>query len=90
MEKANGLVIKDPAWLPDYLNDLNAMHEVENTLNDHNARYDYATALARVTIGEEFDDEGFSPNGFGYFAVLQATAAQRAEAYLRTIGKWID
>jgi hypothetical protein len=57
--------------LPNYLNDLNAMHEAENlVLRSAQQCRDYADAL----------DDG---NG-GHFA----TAAQRAEAFLRTIGKW--
>jgi hypothetical protein len=57
--------------LPDYLNDLNAMHEAENLVfRSAQQRRDYADAL----------DDG---NG-GHFA----TAAQRARAFLRTIGKW--
>jgi hypothetical protein len=57
--------------LPDYLHDLNAMHEAENlVLRSAQQCRDYADAL----------DDG---NG-GHFA----TSAQRAEALLRTIGKW--
>ena len=72
---------------PDYANDLNAMHEAEKSLNPDQT-YDYGQFLARLTIGDEFDDEGFTPNGFGYFAVVRATARQRAEAFLKTVGKW--
>jgi hypothetical protein len=57
--------------IPNYLNDLNAMHKAENlVLRSAQQRRDYADAL----------DDG---NG-GHFA----TSAQRAEAFLRTIGKW--
>ena len=74
--------------MPDYRNDLNAMHEAEKVLDMHQ-QYDYGEALARMRIGAEFDDpEGFSPNGWGYYSPITATAAQRAEAYLKTIGKW--
>ena len=52
--------------IPDYLNDLNAMHEAEQTL-DGNQRLPYLVLLQ----GHCFP-----------------TAAQRAEAFLRTIGKW--
>ena len=59
--------------LPDYLNDLNAMHEAEETLMH--------------------DD----PHGYGCYScdlyeqyghTVHLSAAQRAEAFLRTIGKW--
>ena len=58
---------------PDYLVDLNAMHEAEKVLTWKN-QGDYAAALGRS------DD--------GSFSHVTATAAQRAEAFLRTIGKW--
>ena len=74
--------------LPDYPNDLNAMHEAEKVLDMHQ-QYDYGEALARMTIGAELDDpEGFSPNGWGYYSPTTATAAQRAEAFLKTLNLW--
>lgn len=58
---------------PDYLNDLNAMHEAEKTLD-----YDQRSAfVVRLSV--------MMNNGFEF---CHATAAQRAEAFLRTIGKW--
>jgi len=61
--------------LPDYLNDLNAMHEAEGTLNKESGYHE--------------------TGGYGLYLValdhdVSATAAQRAEAFLRTIGKWVD
>jgi hypothetical protein len=58
-------------WLPDYLNDLNAMHEAEKTL-DYNDLNDM-----EESVSFHF---GVTP--------FHSTAAQRAEAFLRTIGKW--
>lgn len=60
--------------LPNYLEDLNAMHEVEKALDDHQWEV-YWYILARITPGRPT-------------SVCHATASQRAEAYLRTIGKW--
>ncbi len=59
------------AELPDYPNDLNAMHEAEKVLDYNQLR-------------EMEDSVSFQ------FAVypFHATASQRAEAFLRTIGKW--
>jgi hypothetical protein len=75
--------------LPDYLNDLNAMHEAEETLTEHewnqmfewliHIRWRDANATERHGIGKQ---KALSPS--------RATAAQRAEAFLRTIGKWED
>ena len=66
--------------LPDYLNDLNAMHEAEKTLDVNvdsgdSPRYKYASLLYGTLTPER--DQPF-----------RATARQRAEAFLRTIGKW--
>ena len=65
--------------LPDYLNDLNAMREAWNTLNpvqQHTA----INHLERMLNGP-CDTK---------LRVVNATASQRAEAFLRTIGKWED
>ena len=67
---------------PSYTTDLNAMHEVEATLQwiETDA---YLDTLARIVD---------STNGYRMeltFAVAAATAAQRAEAFLRVHGKWI-
>jgi hypothetical protein len=62
------------AQLPDYPNNLNAMHEAEERLliDDTHAFACYLSDL-------------FEVHGCG---AIHATAAQRAEAFLRTIGKW--
>ena len=62
---------------PNYCTDLNAMHEAEKTLFPYYATV-YANKLAKVTGAEMSDDTD-------YFC---ATARQRAEAFLRTLGKW--
>lgn len=60
---------------PDYLNDLNAMHEAENVLPA--GQWDrYAQWLRELTSSNR------------RFLIAHATASQRAEAFLRTIGKW--
>ena len=58
----------------DYLNDLNAMHEAENACI-------YAPHCA---LGMLYSAQ---PTIAGF---ISATAAQRAEAFLRAIGKWED
>jgi hypothetical protein len=68
--------------VPDYLNDLNAMHEAEMVLHGQlNLWWNYMDALEKASV--EFD-----PLGRG--SHIHATAAQRAQAFLRTIGKWED
>lgn len=63
---------------PDYLNDLNAMHEAEKVLIGTNIDI-YVANLGGCIDEPTAEDE---------FCVLHATAAQRAEAFLRTLGKW--
>ena len=71
--------------LPDYLNDLNAMHEVERTgLKDINELNRYADELDKVCVPTHICSLTH------WQSVVMATAAQRAEAFLRTIGKWKD
>ena len=66
--------------LPNYTSDLNAMHEVIRSLSKTD-RKEYNKELARVTHGERAE----SPD---IFYLIEATAAQRAESYIKVIGKW--
>lgn len=63
--------------LPDYCNDLNAMHEAESIL-DEDCRNGFRLELLNVTDSKYF----------GGFDHIHATARQRAEAFLRTLDKW--
>ena len=65
--------------LPDYLNDLNAMHEAEETLQE-SQRGTYSDELYDLAVEHQLKT--------GKWRYLSMTAAQRAEARLRTIGKW--
>jgi len=69
--------------LPDYLNDLNAMHQAEKVLTK-NKSMEYAFRLADSWILNGEDKQPDLVRGFC------ATAAERAEAFLKTIGKWED
>jgi hypothetical protein len=69
-----------PDHLPDYLNDLNAMHEAEKML-DARQLYNYENELARLcnlTVATSMT------SAFRW----HATAAQRAEAFLKTLNLW--
>ena len=68
-------------FCPNYCNDLNAMHEAEKVLNV-NEQYLYWIALLETRSRPE--DYGDS----GDFEAIYATAAQRAEAFLRTLNLW--
>lgn len=72
----------------DYCNDLNAMHEVEHRLDGHkNAIYGrwLQYIASRMSAADFLFDAGW-PRSLA--CVYGLTAFQRAEAYLRTIGKW--
>jgi hypothetical protein len=66
---------------PDYLNDLNAMHEAEKVLTTQQRR-SYADIICDMCY-----DGSPDPN---VEQLISTSAAQRAEAFLRTIGKWKD
>jgi hypothetical protein len=74
--------------VPNYHGDLNAMHEAEQTLEPLINRLKFPEVLARVVSKKE----GFRTNGIPLpeWHRVHATAAQRAEAFLRTIGQWED
>lgn len=63
--------------LPDYLNDLNAMNEAEKQMLEKHP--DLRKVYRRILI-EVCDD--------GSYYYWQATATQRAEAFLRTLNLW--
>jgi hypothetical protein len=67
--------------LPDYLGDLNAMHEAEEVMTEMQ-RCDYSNHLYDLARKHQEVTEKWS--------YLSMPAAQRAEALLRTIGKWED
>jgi hypothetical protein len=70
--------------LPDYLHDLNAMHEAEKMLtDDQDDDYtEYLEIVAGITWG--------TSHSYHMKNLRSATARQRAEAFLRTLGKWED
>ena len=76
---------RDPeAWhpLPDFFHDLNAMHEAEKVLTVAQ-RITYANQIGVILSGGSVGRA--IPN---WWFIHEATASQRAEAFLRTIGKW--
>ena len=70
----------EEGWLepiPNYLNDLNAMHEAESTLNLN--QWDaYESHLKSITAQA------------GIYSPIRAAAAQRAEAFLKTLNLWTE
>ncbi len=74
--------------LPDYLNDLNAMHEAEKALtgDDRSKYFDFLSLLScdGRPKAKTKEDELWEMSWF----CCRAPAAQRAEALLRTLGLW--
>jgi hypothetical protein len=66
--------------IPDYLNDLNAMHEAEKVLTDAQMSA-YERELGYLCCK-------FATKPGPAYKIWHATAAQRAEAFLKTLGLW--
>lgn len=73
--------------IPDYLSDLNAMHEAETVLKPEQWRV-YSDKL--MVLVRDSDLQLLGSNIEARYKTAHATAAQRAEALLRTIGKWVE
>lgn len=77
----HGLGDRPAARLPDYLSDLNAMHEAEKYMEGRDftfaKRYSIQLNQLCTGIGQEWE-------------AIFATAAQRAEAFLRTLNLWTE
>lgn len=73
------------SWIPDYLNDLNAMHEAvvafKQTVNDPDRRW--SNELMRV-----IQDHECCGAIEARYRTANATALQRAEAFLRALNLW--
>jgi len=67
--------------LPDYLNDLDACFQMEECLSNKNKLVNYQEHLCRVVsrLGEPWPQ-----------LIYHATAAQRCEAFLRTLNLWTE
>lgn len=83
------VVSDDIRAIPGYLNDLNAMHEAEqmlwpltDSLNDN-----WSVYLGWI---ESLSGHGGCSENQQAFRMIQATAEQRAEAFLRTLNLWTD
>lgn len=65
---------------PDYLNDLNAMHEAEKTL----------IFSQRLKYYEQLRNGTANPSGWRLsdIELVRCSAGERAEAFLRTLGLW--
>ncbi len=76
-----GWLGSDWKCVPDYLNDLNAMHEAENSLTRSQC-ITYTITLGKLSPSRKTDAVRAT------FEMMTASAELRAEAFLKTIGKW--
>lgn len=67
-------ISSDSGWIPNYLNDLNAMQQVQEVLKG-GMRSTYDAELTLICSRD-------------YNFIWESTASQRAEAFLRTLGLW--
>jgi|Laugresu1bdmlbdd_1035124.scaffolds.fasta_scaffold08362_4 pterin-4a-carbinolamine dehydratase len=70
--------------IPDFCNDLNAMNEAEKVL-DYEQSEVFSDKVADIVQAVNHEMDYPFP---WHFARIHATARQRAEAFLRTLGKW--
>ena len=77
------IVLRDATGkrVANYLNDLNAMHEAEKVLTV-GQRIEYVREIGFIFTGR---NDRAVPD---WWLIHEADAQQRAEAFLRTIGKW--
>ena len=71
--------------LPDYLNDLDAMHDAWRTLSVRQ-KTQFVIILSDLMLDCQSMD--FSKNPFTCSCLANANAEQRAEAFLRTLNLW--
>jgi hypothetical protein len=69
-------------FIPNYCADLNAMHEVENVFNYEQCE-NFSNNVADIVHAANREKDYRFP---WHFARIHATARQRAEAFLRTLG----
>lgn len=81
--KGDRINLGEEAWLPDYLNDLNAMWEARETLTQEQRR-EFLGWLTQAVLPVYTTQEDYD-----WFTV-HATARQQAEAFVRLHGKWVN
>lgn len=74
--------------IPNYHGDLNAMHEAHKNLNRHHRRCFLAHIMNATGIFPWAKTLDNAATRLAFVNLINATAAERAEAFLRTVGKW--
>ncbi len=78
-----------PSEIPNYHGDLNAMHEAIESLDEAD-KQNFIVKLADIILYDDRDNGWWDLEVYDAVLVANATAPQRAEAFLRTIGQWED
>jgi hypothetical protein len=73
---------------PDYCNDLNEMHDAEKYILDFSRFGRFGDELAKVVLGHTGTPEDITLSYWALQRVTHANGRQRAEAFVKTIGKW--
>lgn len=81
--------ILDRFGLPNYLGDLNAIYEAEQIL-DKGQKIIRICTLYRIVIPKEEQDDRYFIDWNNAFKLVDATAPQRCEAFLRTLSLWTE
>ncbi len=76
----SGQIIGQYEYLPDYLNDLNVVHEIEKLL-DASQWLDYS-----IYLGGCVEDPGVED----WKRICHATAAEKCEILLKVFNKWVE
>ncbi len=80
--------------LPDYLNDMNAMHKAEITVLSCSSKQGYFCKAICNTVLNDARESGnpipIQDDVGTVWAIVNSTASQRAEAFLKTIGRWTE
>ena len=74
--------------MPEFLHDLNAMHEAEETLTCAQIM-EYGRMLVKLAKLNCIPGAKYN-QWVSLWRMYHATAAQRAEAFLRTLNLWVD
>lgn len=78
--------------VPDYSTDLNVIHEAVRRLRSDGNQFqwlDYTKNLFKVVWKREATSDDCVISGLSW-DVIEATAEQRAEAFLKTLDRWVE
>ena len=75
-----------PEQLPDYLNDLNACYEFTAHMT-YDQQVEFAEILHSIVLENPYK-AWWNPTAHETFQLLDASAAQRCEAFLKVFNKW--